>query len=189
MHSVGIVISHHVNRALEPFADYLEVDRYKVFLSSEEIESMAEHYKLEPTDLGALCQKMGDWQSSEGFIEGSRLGYWSTSNPKSKYDWYKIGGRWKGFLKLKVPKKSKWWFFGGRTVSTTDSALIDEIDVADLKTKEPAFVLINGQWCEGTMALSDTLNGKSDEMWKRKFQEIVDKIPSGSIVTVVDVHS
>lgn len=34
-------------------------------------------------------------------IDDGGLYEWSTYNPKSKWDWYQIGGRWSGFFKLK----------------------------------------------------------------------------------------
>lgn len=55
----------------------------------------------------------------------------STYNPESKWDWYSIGGRWNGELKI---KKSKVKAYGSETV---DEALKGDIDWAAMNSIEP----------------------------------------------------
>lgn len=50
-----------------------------------------------------LKEKYPDYQTFltdwHGYEPGEEQGYWN--NPKAKWDWYQIGGRWTGMLKLK----------------------------------------------------------------------------------------
>lgn len=39
------------------------------------------------------------------FIDDGGIYEWSTYNPKSKWDWWEIGGRWRGYFKLKAHAK------------------------------------------------------------------------------------
>ena len=55
----------------------------------------------------------------------------STYNPESKWDWYSVGGRWGGELKI---KKSKVKEYGSDTV---DEALKGDIDWAAMNSIEP----------------------------------------------------
>lgn len=48
----------------------------------------------------SFAQYMSDWCGYEEVDENGRFGYWT--NPNSKWDWYSIGGRWTGKLKLKT---------------------------------------------------------------------------------------
>jgi hypothetical protein len=45
----------------------------------------------------------GSWKE----LPDGKLGEFSTYNPKSKWDWYQLGGRWSDFLKLKPGKENK----------------------------------------------------------------------------------
>ena len=40
-----------------------------------------------------------DWHGAERDEDKGRFGYWE--NPNAKWDWYQVGGRWSGLLKLK----------------------------------------------------------------------------------------
>lgn len=56
-----------------------------------------------------------------------RYGYWE--NPKAKWDWYQVGGRWTGFFPLKPGAKGK----TGQAGLTTDSAKPGYADMCRLK--------------------------------------------------------
>jgi len=94
-----------VEEMLEPYDENTEVPRYKKHFNEKDIKKMAEHYKIEPSNLEALAEKMKDWYGSEGGIDEKGLFYWSTYNKQSKWDWWEIGGRWSGMLKLKDGKE------------------------------------------------------------------------------------
>lgn len=66
-----------------------------------------------------------------------RYGYWE--NPNKKWDWYQIGGRWSGFLKLKPGAKGshgeRSWMNRGEAndAGTCDSALKGAIDFEGMR--------------------------------------------------------
>lgn len=47
-------------------------------------------------------QIISDYHGGEAIFDGDRIGYLSTYNPRSKWDWYSLGGRWTGFWPLKA---------------------------------------------------------------------------------------
>lgn len=64
----------------------------------------------------------------------------STYNPKSKWDWYEIGGRWKGLLILKNEKKGLRGTPGSTTEMTEgyDGAFVSDVDFAAMKRRDTA---------------------------------------------------
>jgi hypothetical protein len=88
-----------VARALQPFDEGLEVDAYRDYLSASDIERMAAHYALPPTDLLGLARKMKDWRGGDGGVDARGIYAVSTYNPDGMFDWYEIGGRWDGYIK------------------------------------------------------------------------------------------
>jgi hypothetical protein len=100
---------HDVENQLEPFNENTEVDSYENPVSKENIDRFVSYYReklgesisgLSPKDLYEL--KGEDWNGgSWEFKENGEVVEHSTYNPDSKWDWYQIGGRWAGALKLK----------------------------------------------------------------------------------------
>ena len=115
-----------VDEQLEPFAEYIEVNPYVTdHVSDEEWERFRNFYTNKencdkhPTvgfsyadaklnknksnkDLYALYGE--SWNSNSWqLLEDGDWVEMSTYNPKSKWDWYIIGGRWKGMLVAKNP--------------------------------------------------------------------------------------
>jgi len=90
-----------VEQMLAPYDENLEVAQYKHYYEKDEIKRMAEHYKIDLSDLKSLAENMKDWHGTEGGVDEKGLYYLSTYNPRSKWDWWSIGGRWSGRLILK----------------------------------------------------------------------------------------
>jgi hypothetical protein len=88
-----------VARALEPFDEALEVEPYRAYLSASDIDRMAQHYGIPPTNLLALAGKMRDWRGAEGGVDARGLYAVVSYNPNGTWDWYEIGGRWEGSIK------------------------------------------------------------------------------------------
>ena len=98
--------------ALEPFNENLNVDPYISETREKVIEKYRKHLErnqeegkeisvsLALTDDQLLeeAKKYYDWET---FDENGNI--ISTYNPKSKWDWWSLGGRWTGLLKLKQP--------------------------------------------------------------------------------------
>jgi hypothetical protein len=98
---------------LEPFDENIEVEQYDSSLvDDDEWKRMRNHYaKTDESVLTMsnteLYSKYGDsWNDNMWVDEGDEK--WvekSTYNPDSKWDWYLMGGRWRGMLKLKEGKE------------------------------------------------------------------------------------
>jgi hypothetical protein len=91
-----------VDRALAPYSEDLEVPPYKVHLDAGEIEAMAKHYGVKPGETSTLVKHMNEWRGCHGGIDGLGLFALARWNPDGKWDWYEIGGRWRGRLRGNV---------------------------------------------------------------------------------------
>lgn len=87
-----------VAAALRPFSDEFPVKPWKRRLGPREAEAMAKHYRLPTAATHKLAQHMRDWCRSEGGVDGEGLFALMTCNPETRFDWYEIGGRWRGKL-------------------------------------------------------------------------------------------
>ncbi len=90
-------IEEDVAKALRLYSDEHEVAPYKEYLDAGEIAAMAKHYGVRRSDRKALVSHMQDWKGSPGGIDKEGIFSIKTFNPKAKWDWYEIGGRWKHF--------------------------------------------------------------------------------------------
>ena len=99
----------------------------------------------------------------------------STYNPKSKWDWYTVGGRWKRLLPV----------FSGESVDIAYA-----VDVDWDKVLPFAFITPDGEWHEkGEIGwFACVANEKSEDDWKREFMEFLKTLRSDVKVTVVDCH-
>ncbi len=187
MHTFMLVAGDKVDEQLLPFSVHTEFESYEVFLSEEDVRSMAGHYGVPASDLAVLATKMQDWQSAEGFVRDGRLGCISTRNPKGRHDWYEVGGQWADALKLRQPRPVR-RFFGlipaGSTLRATTATKI-EIDQEALLADPPAALLFRGEW----FASPIFVQGNAETRWRTEFSEHFSRIPDDTLLTVVDVHS
>ena len=125
-HYALLVIGEDVEGQLEPFDENMEVPEYKKDLVSvEDKNTFREVYsecdekrsygcktkeeEIENSKLTfkELYEKFGsDWNDNIWRDDGDgnlseNLAEYSTYNPDSKWDWFSVGGRWDGLLKLK----------------------------------------------------------------------------------------
>jgi len=78
---------------------------------------------------------MKEWAGhDEKDIETGKYGYWE--NPNAKWDWYQIGGRWSGLLKLKPGVTSGQ---RGERSWTNEKKIIPEYKVDSVKVKDIDF--------------------------------------------------
>jgi len=116
-HFTVLVIGNDPEKQLEPYDENIRVEEYLVGpVNQSDIDSFIRYYtessrtipieKKEKNKLltfDQLYEFYGnewngrDWKKDENGIWSE----YSTYNPKSKWDWYQLGGRWTGFLKLK----------------------------------------------------------------------------------------
>lgn len=187
MHTFLLVAGDDVHEELLPFSVHDEVEPYEVFLSDDETQSMAEHYGVPGEDLATLASKMQDWVHYEGFVRKGRLGYISTRNPRGRYDWYQVGGKWANALRLRLPRPAR-RILGlipfGSTLRAT-SARKSDVDEQPLLLDPPAALLFSGEW----FASAIFAEGETREKWRAEFARHFGRIPENTLLTVVDVRS
>lgn len=99
--------------------------------------------------------------------DGSLL---STYNPKSKWDWYQVGGRWSGTI-------------------PGDEVQMCEVPIETIDTPY-AFITPDGEWVErGEMGWFGMGSNEMDEdAWDAKFKEYLKTLDKNIILTQVDCH-
>jgi len=186
VHYPCMIVGPDPDRQLEPLSDHLSVPRYRCFLEASEVALMAEHFSLPSTDLSALAAKMPEWAEAEGGVEDGRVFRWSTDNPNGKYDWYAIGGRFSGSLRLKQPVPRRWLrFLGVPPKERVDQARKAEIQHEQLLADPPTALLLDGAWYECPFTSDQAEVAK----WRRQFADLFATIPDESLLTIVDLHS
>lgn len=111
-HSTVLVIGEDPEAMLAPYSEELEVEPYRKY---EEEQSPRDHWLMKVArEDGGLGDDCG-WPEFAAFVnkryddedpylydeELDRIYRMTTYNPKSRWDWYQLGGRWTGFFKLK----------------------------------------------------------------------------------------
>ena len=95
-------------RLLNPWDDEFRVPG--TFGTGSDTHKVPEHLKEVKIAYKAIYptfeEYMEDWCGyEERDPETGKYGYWH--NPKAKWDWHELGGRWTGFFKLKEPKQKE----------------------------------------------------------------------------------
>lgn len=85
-----------VERLIAPYDERIEVDPYKQKLPADHVEGMARHYGCDPNDPHTCVPHLEDWTGQPGGVDEEGLFVWSRYNPRSRWDWFEIGGRWCG---------------------------------------------------------------------------------------------
>lgn len=126
---------------------------------------------------------------------------WKTTNEDAKWDWYQRGGRFRGFLKLKVPREDaplyRGWEFGDNEAERysrlkkegyCDQALAGEL--SNLDEIVPFAIVKEGEWYErgemGWWAL--VANEKEKDKWEEEVKALLKDLPADTLLTVVDCH-
>ncbi len=177
-----VIIGKHTNikqavaMSMAPFDEARTVAPWKRHLPPDEIAAMAKYFGLRPDDLDALAAKMPNWNGGTGRVDGKRLSALVTWNPKGKWDWYAIGGRWAGLL---------------RNDSMTCAALLRSRKLADLLphdlltpdgTWHARTRFVRTGWCTGHIV------HKSRRSWLRQFRAALASYPDHRVVCV-DRHA
>ena len=189
MHYLVLVIGEDVAGQLEPYYQDLEVDKYLVGeVMDYDKEYMLKHYAERGEafqDFDECYAKHGhDWNYNQ-YEKGSD-GKWyeySTFNPNAEWDWYQIGGRWPGRIKVKEgveftkPEFSWGWPEDEKAKilaeRRTDSARIRDIDNLD-ELKMCYAVVMDYEWIGGVT---------EDEV-----EKILKDLDPSTRITFVDCH-
>lgn len=89
----------YLEEVMTPFNEGITAPPRKIYLSEDQVASMAKSY--ETTDLRVLATKMQGWDGCDGGVDAKGLFEVSTYNEQSKWDWWVIGGRYRGWFKVK----------------------------------------------------------------------------------------
>lgn len=92
-------LKEYLDEVMAPYDEQLECPPVKTYISGEDLEMMVSHYGT--GDLKVLASKMEDWNNTEGGSDINGLYHLVTRNPEGYWDWFAIGGRWRGYFKLK----------------------------------------------------------------------------------------
>ena len=105
----------------------------------------------------------------------------SIYNPKSKWDWYEVGGRWDGGIPMKTNIKLE--------IKSCNECMVSQIDM-DKISPPYAYVDTNGIWNErgetGWFGISS--NDKDEKSWDDEFKKFINNQKKSTIVTLVDCH-
>ena len=102
-----------------------------------------------------------------------KKGYWN--NPNSKWDWYSLGGRWSGMIKLKNGANGK---AGKGSLVMQNEVGIDQANKKDIEnfSELTTFAVIkDGKWYE-------------DAQWASELQKLVMELPDETSISIYDCH-
>jgi len=186
-HFTVMVIGNNPEEQLAPYHEYESTENDDKYVVDVDItEETLSDYEVHKEDGQSLADFAEDWN---GVVLRDGKIYRHT-NPNSKWDWYSLGGRWSGLIKLK-PKKVTMLSFTGEV--ELNKAGIDQAfkkDIAnfdDLKT----FALIkDSKWYErGEMGWwACVSNEKDEEKWDKEFKTLVESLPDDTLISIFDCH-
>lgn len=179
--TVGVIVpaegevDEHIEKLLAPYDENTQVAGYEQeydvlwLIRSKEI---AEKHHLTEASTVEDCFKamVAEWGNEEAvYLRDGKTYHISTYNPKSKWDWYQVGGRWSNK-------------FGDGDIAPTDKALALDATFFALVTPE-------GEWIEkGKMGwLACVSDPKDEDAWKAETRTILEKF-AGHRVVNVDAH-
>jgi|688.fasta_scaffold30977_12 hypothetical protein len=136
-HFTVMVIGDNPEKQLAPYQEnnmgdcpeeFMEFDDQTESLKSD-WEAMSEKEKEEYGDFESFVSEDG-YEEHEGLF-----GYWTNKN--CKWDWYQLGGRWSGFLKMKPNTEgtvgTAGLFAAPASKGTADSAIKRDIDFSSMR--------------------------------------------------------
>lgn len=111
-------------------------------------------------------------------------------NPNAKYDWYELGGRWAGSLKLKPGESG---VRGTPAVGlTVADGTADSCKVSQLSSPPdiPFAVLKDGVWnAKGEMGWFGVVsNAKDEDIWEAEVRSLLADLPGDTMLSLYDCH-
>lgn len=180
-HFTVLVIGKNYEEQLAPYDEQLETPEYlKGEVSKEDINDFVVYYtKSNPENIDLsveeLYQKFGkDWNDGAWRFENGKINEYSDYNPNSKWDWYKEGGRWDGYLEL----------IDG---ASANCATMGEVK----KPIKPTFAVVkNGEWYEkGDMGWWGIVKDEKEQGdWNKEFEKLLEDVSDDTELTIVDCH-
>jgi hypothetical protein len=193
-----MVIGDDPEDQLAPFDECIEIkptDQGEV--SEGEKQRMIKYYRK--TENGKLnlpfdqlyAQKGNDWNGNlwKKHVDGTWHEY-STYNPDSKWDWYQLGGRWSGMIKLKGEAVG---VVGEPSLVTENEPGIDQAkkgDIENLNELVTFAILKDGKWYErGDMGWWGMVSNEKDQNeWEEEIKKLLDGLPEDTLISIYDCH-
>lgn len=165
-----------------PYAEYLKnPEEFKKINHQRYIEFLRDEFPLVLNWTDEECYRReaklyeGDGTDNDPRMIDEDGNLLSAYNPKSKWDYWSIGGRWSGSIPLKN---------GGKSV---DEALVNEVEWEAEYNVPYAFITPDGEWVErGRFGVAG--NEIDAGTWGEQFRKYVKSIDGNLVVTSVDYH-
>lgn len=199
---------------LVPARDEQELEAKLLPYHEYECTGIEAYLQFVPTDMEDLHRcyvehgKGGDFeqfaQDWGGYTKNEQGVYGRTTNPQAKWDWWVVGGRWTGLLKL-LPGATG----GNGTPSLLsqpnqdpfrcDTALVGDVNTEAMKIENTdengflkaltfAFIDLEGKWNErGRMGWFAVVTDKNPD-YDLGFWEFWNRLPDSQRVYVIDAH-
>lgn len=195
-----------------------ETQKWDYHYNEEQAKENLQNYSACPIQKGTfasyfMAAKLNADKEIEDYFDYEKRGnaWFRRTNPNAKWDWWVVGGRWSGLLKLKPGSNgakgdpgllgSQYDANGADQAFKRNVDFKSRMDVAEEKASREDYIaeeradsvatfaiLMDGKWMEkGKMGWWACVSGE-DENWTGKFHEILDSIPDDKLLTVVDCH-
>ena len=180
--------------------EWFEKNRYAEYLANPEkyvseckgnnghIKYITEEFplRLKRTDEEIYQDEISRYEPKEIGSDGE---VYSNYNPKSKWDWYSLGGRWSGMIKLKDGATGTI----GRSGVFYNKTGIDSAKKGDIENLNDLItfaVLKDGVWYErGKMGWWAIVTNEVDETeWETKVKELLNDLPDDTLISIYDCH-
>lgn len=212
-HFTVMVIGENPEEQLAPFDENIEVDEYQREVVSDEdkkrfIDSYTNSGDWTPEGVSQamldendnlsfeeLYSRFGeDWNSKAWRLNDK--GEWaeySTYNPKSKWDWYLLGGRWTGLIKLKEKVELATVGKPGLMTEPAKDGFCDQAKKGDIENFDEisTFAVVkDGKWYEkGNMCWwGVVIDGKEEFDWEQEQKKLVESLPDDTLISIYDCH-
>lgn len=112
----------------------------------------------------------------------------TTYNPKSKWDWYRIGGRWDGVIRNIDVESDDGGFNFGSQHETLEMNTAPVSEILENKIVPFAIVTPDGEWYErGNMGWWGMFSNEKDD-WEEVATQVLEKYAEGYVGVGVDCH-
>jgi hypothetical protein len=184
------------------YAEYLEdpeayrkrcVERDNLAHFKHVSEVLPDIFANKLTDDAWLYEDATEWDKDDLDSEGNLL---STYNPKSKWDWYAVGGRWDGCVmnwteEIEHPEEKVTERYT-REAWTEKKGGVNHLQKKDLEKFSGTFAFLDaaGQWHErGRMGWFGMVSDEQDpNEWDAQLKQLVEDVADEDWLVVVDVH-
>lgn len=151
-HSTVLVIGNDPEAQLEPYDENITVDPYETGESKtyEDLAGLYFKYVTDPPPVITTGMVEAWYREEWGCDYVERDGRYysiSTYNPKSKWDWYVLGGRWRGYFQLK-PRISVGAVVLESTFDGTRDRAVEQVGLAGKESQALLGVPGTGEWFE-----------------------------------------